>query len=76
MSARELTITKLRRDHGYWQARVTAGGRTINVDRRYGSWQAEPDNDYADGSGRRTDVLPYVAAALQAKVRPIEKRSA
>lgn len=64
----DLRITCLRRDEaeGFWRARVTAnGGPTVAVDRRFGSWRtsAEPHRF----------VLPAVATALQARVRPIEK---
>jgi hypothetical protein len=64
-----LRITKLARDHteGFWRARVSANGTTINVDRRYGSWQAQIGE-------RRREVLPRVAAALQKQVRRREYR--
>lgn len=77
MSAqRELTITKLERaPEGFWRARVTgADGVAVPVDRRYGAWFAEVRKAPRSRTMVRRDVLPHVAAALQAKVRPIEKR--
>jgi hypothetical protein len=69
-------ITKLGRDpeEGFWTARVTpAGGTTLEVDRRYGSWQANVRDAPGVQSFHREDVLPHVAAALQERVRPVER---
>lgn len=73
---RELTITKLHFcEHGYWKARVTgADGVTVEVDRRYGVWHAEVRVSPRSRRMVRRDVLPHVAAALQAKVKPLEKK--
>ena len=70
---RPFTIICLRRDaeHGFWRARVT-NGVTIEVDRRYGSWQADVRSAPGARSFTRRDVLPDVAAALQARVRPTD----
>lgn len=69
-----IRITKFERspEHGEFEARVTpSGGRTYNVDRRHGSWQAT----IRDGGRRvRREVLPHVAALLQVKARRFEKR--
>jgi hypothetical protein len=70
------TITKLARDpdHGYWTARVTpCGGTTVCVDRQFGSWQATVRDAPGLQSFHREFVLPPVAAALQERVRPIER---
>ena len=63
---RPFTITNLRQTDGYWQARVTAGGAGFDVDRKHGSWQLVIGK-------HRHDVKPDVAAALQAKVVPLER---
>jgi hypothetical protein len=77
MTAQNLTITKLARSpEGFWRARVSSNGTTIDVDMRYGSWQATVRPFPRSRSLVRRDVLPFVAAALQAKVRPVEKREA
>jgi hypothetical protein len=72
---RTLTITKLARDEaGVWRARVTGtDGVTVDVDRRWGSWQAEVRSSPRSRTFERRDVLPHVALALQDKVRPLEK---
>jgi len=72
---RPFTITNLHRHpvHGFWMARVT-NGHTIEVDRRYGSWQAAVRDRPGARSKHREFVLPDVAAALQARVRVLEKR--
>lgn len=70
---RELTVTCVRRDldAGYWTARVTlAGGRTYNVDRLFGSWRVTPRR----GANAWREVGADIAAALQARVRPLERR--
>lgn len=66
--SREFTITCVRREplEGFWTAHVTAGGETVHVDRRYGSWHAVRGT-------RRAEVLPHVAAALQQRVRRLER---
>ena len=53
----------------YWTARVVVGKSSIDVDTRWGSW-------IATVAGHRCDIAPHVAAALQAKVRPLEKKEA
>jgi hypothetical protein len=75
MSTRPFTITLLRRhpEHGYWTAHVT-NGHTIEVDKRFGSWQAVVRDRPGSRKVHREFVLPHVAAALQAKVRVLEKR--
>lgn len=71
MMRRDFTITKVERSpDGYWRANVTMAGQTITVDRQFGSWQVPPMN----GGHARRDVLPDIAAALQARVRPLERR--
>jgi hypothetical protein len=67
----DITITKLERDaaEGFWRARVNG----VPVDRRYGCWQSEVRAAPHSRDFVRRDVLPPVAAKLQAKVRPIEK---
>lgn len=70
-----LTITKLERNgDGIWTARVSLNGQTINVDRRYGSWQALVPDERRGNKPVRREIRPEVAAALQDKVRPIEKK--
>jgi hypothetical protein len=75
---RTLTITKLRRcEAGYWTARVTgADGVTVDVDKQFGVWHAEVREQPHSRKKVRRDVLPHVAAALQAKVKPLEKKGA
>ena len=65
---RPFTITQLRRhpELGFWQARITHQGEVFDVDCRFGSWQAPKGLS-------RVDVMPDVAGALQAKVRPLER---
>jgi hypothetical protein len=76
MSARELTITKLERaPEGYWRARVTGSdGVTVDVDRRWGSWQAEVRAASRVQRFVRKDVEPWAAERLQDRVRPLERR--
>ncbi len=71
---RAFTITCLQRDPdgGFWRARVT-NGVTIEVDRRFGSWQANVRSAPGARSFERRDVLPDVARALQEKVRPMDR---
>lgn len=68
-----LRITKLQRhpDEGCWMANVSAGGITLPVHRKYGSWQIELAKR---GVPIRRDVKPEVAAALQEHVKRAEKR--
>lgn len=67
-------VTKLRREDDIWRAHVSDGqGNTIEVDRRFGSWHALVPRVKGSTKRVRRDVLPHVAHALQAKVRPIEK---
>jgi hypothetical protein len=70
---RAFTITLVRRDpeDGFWRARVT-NGVTIDVDRRFGSWQCEVRERPRSHTFVRRDVLPDVARALQERVRPLE----
>lgn len=65
---RPFTITCVRRDpcHGHWTAHVTINGHVSHVDRRYGSW-------HLTRGTTRADLRPEIAAALQARVRPLEK---
>lgn len=72
MTRRPFTITKLERcAAGYWTARVTCDGQTIEVDRRYGSWQATIGSN---GNSHREFVMPHVAEALQEKLPLSERR--
>jgi len=67
-------IANLSHDAGYWQATITSDGDKVDVDRRYGSWTAlVPHEDL--NVVARCEVPAWVAAALQDKVRHIEKRS-
>lgn len=72
----EIRVTKLERDPaaGFWRARVSVNGRTVRVDRRWGSWQAEVRTAAGARTFVRRDVLAPVAAELQRRVRPIEAR--
>lgn len=74
----QLRVTQLHRhpEHGYWQARVTIDGVTIDVDRRYGSWQATVRRAPGQRTFVRREVLPFVAAALQDRVRLRERQEA
>lgn len=67
LGEREFRITCVERhpDDGYWMARV--GG--IQHDRRFGSWQVVVPGQ----ENQRREALPVVAAALQDKVRRLEK---
>lgn len=73
---RDFTITKLERHplEGYWQARVTADGNTIEVHRKHGSWIGERRIAPRSQTMQRFHVLPAVAAVLQEKVRRRERR--
>lgn len=55
----------------YWKARVVVGKTWIAVNTIHGSWQADLSHL---GAPIRCDVQPHVAAALQEKVRPLERR--
>jgi len=72
----QLRVTKLQRhtDDGYWTARVNLNGVTVEVDRQHGSWQATVRRAPGHRTFLRRDVLPYVAAALQDRVRTLETR--
>lgn len=75
MNEPELTITKLRRcDGGWWTARATIDGVTVEVDCRYGSWQAEVRAAPRVQQHVRKDLDPSVARRLQEKVRPLERQ--
>lgn len=67
-----LRITKLQpHPEGYWTANVSAGGSTLPVHNKYGSWQIELAKR---GAPVRRDVLPPVAAALQQHLKRAERR--
>lgn len=69
------TITKLRRDpDGVWRARVSCDGCTVDVDRRYGSWQAEVRAAKHARTFTRHDIPRPVAAELQRRVKRLEGR--
>ena len=70
----QFRITCLTNDEGFWQARVTVAGDTIHVDRRYGSWHAILRDGPRRRSFHRADVHPALAAELQRRVRPLEKK--
>jgi hypothetical protein len=75
MERRPFTITKVHVDaDGVPHARVTCDGVTIQVDRRYGSWQASVRVRPGARTFRRAFVLPHVAAELQRKVKAVERR--
>ena len=77
MNRRPFTITKLERHpEGYWTARVTCGGSTVEADDRYGSWQANVRIRPGARTFVRRFVLPHVAAELQRKVKAAERREA
>jgi hypothetical protein len=68
----ELRITKVERDpeHGHWTARAVVNGEALRVDCCWGSWRAVlPGDEYRE-------VVPALAAQLQRKVRPLERREA
>lgn len=68
---RPFTITCVRRNGGgFWTARVTADGQTLDVDRAPGSWRVTPTEPGATWR----ELLPRVALALQKRVRPLETR--
>lgn len=76
MAPADLRITKWERTpDGYYRARVSSGGATIDVHDRFGSWLA----DVRIAPGRRTftlrEVLPPVAAVLAAKRRAAERNA-
>jgi hypothetical protein len=74
LDRRPFTITQVRKDaDGAWRARVTADGVSIDVDRRCGSWLATVRVAPGRRTFERRDVLPHVAAALQAKLPPEER---
>lgn len=67
-----MTITDLRRHPklGYWMAHVTDGYCSFDVDRRFGSWQVVIPGEAGE---YRREVLPEVAAALQAELPASER---
>lgn len=67
-------ITRLRHEGGYWRARVTVDGAGVDVDRRFGSWQADVRNGPRRRSFHRAGVHPAVALELQRRVRRLERR--
>lgn len=77
MSRRPFTITGLEfHEDGYWTGRVTCDGVTVVVDNRHGSWMASVRIQPRARSFVQREVLPHIAAELQAKVRRAEKRQA
>lgn len=68
---RPFTITKVEHHMpGYWTARVTDGaGNTVSVDNRAGSWFASVRERPRSQAWVRRNVLPYVAAELQRRVK-------
>lgn len=70
----QVTVTKLTFEPGYWSARVSVDGATIDVDRRHGSWQAVVRDAPGKRSFHRVEVVPALAALLQKKVGPREKQ--
>lgn len=70
----QFRITRLRNSAGYWQARVTVDGQGRDVDRKFGSWQMLVRT--APGVYKRTFIPTALAVALQAKVRPLERKAA
>lgn len=54
---------------GYYSARVVSGTTSVEVSRRFGSWMTPPDD-----RNRMREVLPHVAAALQDRVRRLERK--
>lgn len=74
------TITDLSHADGYWTATVTVRGVRVHVDRKWGSWMQLHDKPaLVKGGGSSTvqvrrEVPRLVAEALQARVRPIERR--
>lgn len=69
-SSREVIITKLQRDseEGFWTCNITSGGKTHHALSRHGSWMIDAED------GLMKEVMPDVAAKIQEKVRPIEKK--
>lgn len=65
-----INITNLARVDGYWTAQLTGNGQTIDIDTRSGSWLTAPDE-----ANRTREVLPHVAAALQERVRKLERKA-
>lgn len=76
--AGQLRVTQLQRhpEHGYWTARVSVGGTTVDVDCRDGSWLASVRRAPGHRTFVRREVLPFVAAALQERVRRAERQEA
>lgn len=65
------TIRNLDHTDGHWTAIIRAADHLIPVDCRSGSWMTPPDEQ-----GRCREVLPHVAAALQDRVRRLERKMA
>jgi hypothetical protein len=72
MTEATIIVTKLRQEDGIWRARISTAGTTLDVDRRFGSWQADVPNGRR-GQRDRREVLPAAAAILQRKVRRLER---
>lgn len=67
-----LRVTDLTRtEKGYWTATITVGGMTAAVDDSSGSWQTTRGEN-----GCTRDVHPWIAAALQQRVRVAERKLA
>lgn len=71
MTDPRLRIADLTREHGYWQATITANGQVAQVDRKHGSWMQLVPKVVTSADGDvtvfvRREVPRWVAAALQA----------
>jgi hypothetical protein len=63
-------VTKLAQNpDGYWTANVSLNGQTVSVDDRDGSWLANVRPFPGARSFVRREVLPEIAALLQARKR-------
>jgi hypothetical protein len=63
------TVIDLSDRSGHWTAVLNVDGIDYRASREHGSWQTER-------GGVRRDVLPRAAAALQDRVRHIERKRA
>lgn len=64
------TVTQLEDSEGFWRARVSVNGDSIEVDRKHGSWRVTPAEGEVIAQG-----VPYaLAVKLQEKVRPRERQ--
>lgn len=71
MNTRDIRNVRLSPE-GFWIAELHSPVGHVHVHRRYGSWMTGS----RDGTGTMYDVLPHVAADLQAAVRDAEKEMA